>query len=359
MRVGLSMLTLVPGSSGGSETYARALVQGSGARSGRSTRTASRADARAGRRRRPSHGRRRRVPRLDEHAAAACARWRAAGPAAVAAAPAGRRRRRPLPAHDAGAADSTSRASSRSTTSSISTCRSSSRAASAASARVAYDRAVAPGRPWCSCPASSSASGPSTRLGLDPARVRVFRTASTTSASAPARRGARALPPLPGEDLAAQEPRAAARGLRAAPARGPGAAARPHRRRPRQARRCRRASRHAGSCRRAELADLYRRAACLVFPSLYEGFGTPLLEAMACGARRGGAGRLAARGLRRRGRALRPERPRGDRGRRPNRPLPQRRAPRARPRTRRRVHLGGVGGTARRCVRIAHTMRGA
>lgn len=33
----------------------------------------------------------------------------------------------------------------------------------------------------------------------------------------------------------------------------------------------------------AELASLYRRAAVLVFPSLYEGFGLPLLEAMACG----------------------------------------------------------------------------
>ncbi len=32
-----------------------------------------------------------------------------------------------------------------------------------------------------------------------------------------------------------------------------------------------------------ELVDLYRRAACVVFPSLYEGFGLPLLEAMACG----------------------------------------------------------------------------
>jgi glycosyltransferase involved in cell wall biosynthesis len=32
-----------------------------------------------------------------------------------------------------------------------------------------------------------------------------------------------------------------------------------------------------------ELVSLYRRAATLVFPSLYEGFGQPILEAMACG----------------------------------------------------------------------------
>jgi len=32
-----------------------------------------------------------------------------------------------------------------------------------------------------------------------------------------------------------------------------------------------------------ELAELYRSASCLVFPSLYEGFGLPPLEAMACG----------------------------------------------------------------------------
>jgi glycosyltransferase involved in cell wall biosynthesis len=38
-----------------------------------------------------------------------------------------------------------------------------------------------------------------------------------------------------------------------------------------------------GYVSRNELVSLYRRAACLVFPSLYEGFGLPLLEAMACG----------------------------------------------------------------------------
>jgi glycosyltransferase involved in cell wall biosynthesis len=33
----------------------------------------------------------------------------------------------------------------------------------------------------------------------------------------------------------------------------------------------------------AELADLYAAAGCLLFPSRYEGFGLPCLEAMACG----------------------------------------------------------------------------
>jgi glycosyltransferase involved in cell wall biosynthesis len=33
----------------------------------------------------------------------------------------------------------------------------------------------------------------------------------------------------------------------------------------------------------SELADLYTAAGCLVFPSRYEGFGLPCLEAMACG----------------------------------------------------------------------------
>jgi glycosyltransferase involved in cell wall biosynthesis len=32
-----------------------------------------------------------------------------------------------------------------------------------------------------------------------------------------------------------------------------------------------------------ELAELYRGAQCVVYPSLYEGFGLPVLEAMACG----------------------------------------------------------------------------
>ena len=40
---------------------------------------------------------------------------------------------------------------------------------------------------------------------------------------------------------------------------------------------------NAGLVSTAELASLYRRAAAMVFPSLYEGFGQPPLEAMACG----------------------------------------------------------------------------
>jgi glycosyltransferase involved in cell wall biosynthesis len=38
-----------------------------------------------------------------------------------------------------------------------------------------------------------------------------------------------------------------------------------------------------GTVSSERVASLYRRAACLVFPSLYEGFGLPPLEAMACG----------------------------------------------------------------------------
>src|ERR1035441_2547591 len=38
-----------------------------------------------------------------------------------------------------------------------------------------------------------------------------------------------------------------------------------------------------GYVRRAELRALYCAALFLVYPSLYEGFGLPILEAMACG----------------------------------------------------------------------------
>ena len=32
-----------------------------------------------------------------------------------------------------------------------------------------------------------------------------------------------------------------------------------------------------------QLCDIYNQAKALIYPSLYEGFGIPLLEAMACG----------------------------------------------------------------------------
>jgi len=41
--------------------------------------------------------------------------------------------------------------------------------------------------------------------------------------------------------------------------------------------------RHLGPVPPTVVPALYRRAAALIFPSLYEGFGTPPLEAMACG----------------------------------------------------------------------------
>lgn len=44
-----------------------------------------------------------------------------------------------------------------------------------------------------------------------------------------------------------------------------------------------RAARRLGYVGHGELVDLYSAAACLIFPSRYEGFGLPLLEAMGCG----------------------------------------------------------------------------
>ena len=52
------------------------------------------------------------------------------------------------------------------------------------------------------------------------------------------------------------------------------------------------------------LPALYGGADAFVFPSLYEGFGLPPLEAMACGVPVGGKRHVAARGDRQRRRSI-------------------------------------------------------
>ena len=119
-------------------------------------------------------------------------------------------------------------------------------------------------------------------LGLDRDRIRVIHHGIDHERFTPGRRGARAVPALPGAPVAAQEPRPAVRGVRAA-APGPArAAARAHRRRALAAR-PRTASRCSGTSGSTSSSRSTGAPSALVFPSLYEGFGLPPLEAMACG----------------------------------------------------------------------------
>ena len=119
-------------------------------------------------------------------------------------------------------------------------------------------------------------------LGLDPGRIRVIHHGidherftpgdGPRSRSCSTRRG-------PGRTRTTRRLYEAFALLRQRPAR---AAARADRRRPLAARPPT-ASRRSGNVALDELVSLYRSAAALVFPSLYEGFGLPPLEAMACG----------------------------------------------------------------------------
>ena len=137
------------------------------------------------------------------------------------------------------------------------------------------------------------------RLGLDPDRVHAvhlgvdherFRPDPTVAA--------RAVPLLPRPALAAQEPCAAVRGVHAPPGVPSRAPPRPLRGGQEQPG-LPDGVEALGDVPLDERVDLYRRAAALVFPSLYEGFGLPPVEAMACGCPVACSRGLTARGRRR------------------------------------------------------------
>ena len=281
MRVGISLLTLVPGVSGGSETYARELVRALG-RVGRHEYRVSLPVDRA-RRRRPADRGRPRIPRLA-HDARAHRRDVARGR------PRPDRSRRALDGLDAdplpAQRDAPARRRSRPPSSSVLDLQHEELPQFFSRAERAYRKRV---YGW-TVRRSRLVITISRPRGADARRAaRLARGARPPDPPrhrprplhGPGRTAARAVPALPGARLAAQEPsRACSRRSRCSAATrpelelvltgydgpAPDGVARP---RPR--------------ARATSSSRLYRTAAALVFPSLYEGFGQPPLEAMACG----------------------------------------------------------------------------
>ena len=137
---------------------------------------------------------------------------------------------------------------------------------------------------------------PSATATTSPAPLAAW-TASTPAAATPC-----STPPAPGREPRQQGRAHARRASTCCTGRsGCGRATAPARRHAAAAHRVR-----MGRVEWDELPGLYRRAGALVFPSLYEGFGLPPLEAMACGCPvASSTAGIAARGVRRRRRLLR------------------------------------------------------
>ena len=281
MRVGLSLLTLIPGISGGSETLrTRARSSACARRVERVRRT--RPPARTGRGRRAPGDRCRALSELDVHARpTARDGWRvvAAGSSALAAR---RCRRRPLPADRARFRDPTEpHVLTLLDVQHLDLPQLFPRG-ERLFRKLAYDRASRKATEVIVI-SEFVRERVIERLALDPCpRARRLARRRSRTVHPHAARRARTAAALSGAPVAPQESRTALRGVCAASAaRGrtsgsssPASDTTPPR--------FPTASRLVPCPERSSSTSI-ARAACLVFPSLYEGFGLPPIEAMACG----------------------------------------------------------------------------